>query len=312
MSTPAQLYATAAKYALLDRDSSHLVVLLHGLGGDRYQPLGLARDRLAGTGVSVLAPDARGHGETELLGTAAEFTTASLAQDVLALVDELGLGRRLIIPIGVSMGAAVGLHLALHHRERVAGAVLIRPSLGPRPWPEHLRIFRDIAALLRSSGADGVTEFLQSLQYRRVRQVSVSAATSLAEQFTNPSQPSGSFGWRPCRETSRSIGTAPSTRAGPSRSSVPTATRGIPSTSRGCGITAWSAPPWCRSPRVTNNPRRMPLSSTRWSPTVSSPCSNPTSRRKSMPGVVFWTVVTAPENCKPGQQTLTHNRKGST
>ena len=186
MSTPAQLYATAAKYALLDRDSSHLVVLLHGLGGDRYQPLGLARDRLAGTGVSVLAPDARGHGETELLGTAAEFTTASLAQDVLALVDDLGLGRRLIIPIGVSMGAAVGLHLALHHRERVAGAVLIRPSLGPRPWPEHLRIFRDIAALLRSSGADGVTEFLQSPQYRRVRQVSVSAATSLAEQFTKP------------------------------------------------------------------------------------------------------------------------------
>ena len=44
----------------------------------------------------------------------------------------------------------------------------------------------DIAGLLRSSGADGVTEFLQSPEYRRVREVSVSAATSLTEQFTKP------------------------------------------------------------------------------------------------------------------------------
>ena len=183
---PAQLYATAAKYVLLDRGSSHLVVLLHGLGGDRNQPLTLTRDRLASTGVSVLAPDARGHGETELLGTPAQFTTASLAQDVLALVDALGLGHRPLIPVGISMGAAVGLHLALHHRQRVAGAVLIRPSFGAQPWPVHLRVFRDIAALLRASGADGLTEFLQSPQYHQVRQTSLSAATSLAEQFTKP------------------------------------------------------------------------------------------------------------------------------
>jgi pimeloyl-ACP methyl ester carboxylesterase len=97
-----------------------------------------------------------------------------------------GLGDRSLIPVGISMGAAVGLHLAVQHPERVAGAVLIRPSFGPDPWPAHLLVFRTIAALLRSGGPGALPEFQQSPEYRHVRDESVSAAASLAEQFTKP------------------------------------------------------------------------------------------------------------------------------
>jgi pimeloyl-ACP methyl ester carboxylesterase len=104
MTDAGQQYVAAARYELLDRGGSHLVVLLHGLGGDRNQPLGLTTDRLAGTGVSVLAPDARAHGQTDVIGGPDDFTTAALAADVLALVDTLGLGDKQLIPVGISMG----------------------------------------------------------------------------------------------------------------------------------------------------------------------------------------------------------------
>jgi pimeloyl-ACP methyl ester carboxylesterase len=184
--TDHQRYAAAVGYDLLDRGSDHLVVLLHGLGGDRNQPLGLTTDRLAGTGVSVLAPDARAHGETEVIGGPDDFTTAALAADVLTLVDTLGLSGKQLIPVGISMGAAVGLQLVLQYPDRVAGAVLIRPSFEPEPWPAHARVFQTIAALLRRDGAAALPEFQQTEQYRQVRDESVSAATSLAEQFTKP------------------------------------------------------------------------------------------------------------------------------
>lgn len=186
MNAAAQQSARAVAYELIDRGSPHLVVLLHGLGGDRNQPLGLTTDRLASTGVSVLAPDARAHGETTLIGQPADFTTPALAQDVLDLVEDLGLGDRPLIPVGISMGAAVALQLVLDHPDRVAGAVLIRPSFVPEPWPAHSRIFRTVAALLRRDGAAALPQFQQTEQFRHFRDESASAAASLAEQFTKP------------------------------------------------------------------------------------------------------------------------------
>jgi pimeloyl-ACP methyl ester carboxylesterase len=96
--TAAQEYAQRAYAVVHRRGSNHLALLLHGLGGDSKQPIGLTTDQLAGTGVDVLAPDARAHGETPVIGPAERFTTEALAEDVLALVDRLAFAGYRLIP----------------------------------------------------------------------------------------------------------------------------------------------------------------------------------------------------------------------
>ncbi len=182
----AQEYAAHAYAVVHRRGSDHLAVLLHGLGGDSNQPLGLTDDQLAGTHIDVLAPDARAHGRTMLIGSADRFSTEAMADDVLALIDQLGFGDHRLIPIGISMGAAVALRLAETVPDRVAGALLIRPAFGPEPWPVHAASFAVIADLLRRFGPDGASRYRQSGEHRAVAEVSASGATSLVEQFTKP------------------------------------------------------------------------------------------------------------------------------
>jgi pimeloyl-ACP methyl ester carboxylesterase len=148
--TAAQEYAQRAYAVVHRRGSNHLALLLHGLGGDSKQPIGLTTDQLAGTGVDVLAPDARAHGETPVIGPAERFTTEALAEDVLALVDRLAFAGYRLIPIGISMGAAVALWLAEVVPDRLAGALLIRPAFVPEPWPPPSAPFSVVAPLLRS------------------------------------------------------------------------------------------------------------------------------------------------------------------
>ncbi len=88
--------------------------------------------------------------------------------------------------MGISMGAAVALRLLLRGAHDLRGGLLIRPAFETAPWPEHLRVFQDVARGLRASGPDGLGDFLDSPRYRRVAEVSEACATSLREQFTKP------------------------------------------------------------------------------------------------------------------------------
>jgi 3-oxoadipate enol-lactonase/4-carboxymuconolactone decarboxylase len=100
----------------------------------------------------VVRWDLPGHGGSAagLIGPGA--TVGDLAGLVLALADSLGLER--FAYAGVSLGGAVGLHLALHHPERVSSLAVICSSAhfnGAKPWQER-------AALVRSEGLDGLAE----------------------------------------------------------------------------------------------------------------------------------------------------------
>ncbi|WP_405542225.1 3-oxoadipate enol-lactonase [Streptomyces phaeochromogenes] len=93
-----------------------------------------------------------GHGDSPagLIGPGA--TVADLAALVLALADSLGLDR--FSYAGVSLGGAVGLHLAVHHPERIERLAVICSSAhfnGSRPWEER-------AALVRAEGLAGLAE----------------------------------------------------------------------------------------------------------------------------------------------------------
>ncbi|PSM39848.1 4-carboxymuconolactone decarboxylase [Streptomyces dioscori] len=98
----------------------------------------------------VVRWDLPGHGGSaaSLIGPGA--TVGDLAALVLALADSLGIDR--FSYAGVSLGGAVGLHLAVHHPERVEKLAVICSSAhfnGAKPWEER-------AALVRAEGLAGL------------------------------------------------------------------------------------------------------------------------------------------------------------
>lgn len=91
----------------------------------------------------VVRWDLPGHGGSpgDLIGPGA--TVADLAALVLELADVLGAER--FAYAGVSLGGAVGLHLAVHHAERLTSLAVICSSAhfnGSKPWEERAESVR--------------------------------------------------------------------------------------------------------------------------------------------------------------------------
>jgi pimeloyl-ACP methyl ester carboxylesterase len=103
------------------------VVLIHGVlqtgDGMRHLAEQLALDR------EVLVPDLRGRGETEQ--PTSGYDPATMADDVAALIERLGIARPAVI--GRLHGGLVAYHLAARHPDRVRGVVLgdANPEVSP-------------------------------------------------------------------------------------------------------------------------------------------------------------------------------------
>ncbi|MBD0841306.1 MULTISPECIES: 3-oxoadipate enol-lactonase [unclassified Streptomyces] len=102
----------------------------------------------------VVRWDLPGHGGSAagLIGPGA--TVADLADLVLGLADSLGVER--FAYAGVSLGGAVGLHLAVHHPERISSLAVLCSSAhfnGSKPWEERAALVRreGLAALARGA-----------------------------------------------------------------------------------------------------------------------------------------------------------------
>jgi pimeloyl-ACP methyl ester carboxylesterase len=172
-------YAAAARYRLASTDFGQPLLLLHGLGGSRGQLMQYL-DRPDSQ--TVLAPDLRGHGETELIGDPADFSFDGLTDDLVALLDALRYPPAAVI--GVSMGAGVAANLALRYPSRVRALLLIRPAWLDAPAPQNLSLLRIAGVLMKRLGSVAADEvFLRLADFRRLREVSPSAAASLAAQF---------------------------------------------------------------------------------------------------------------------------------
>ncbi|WP_139121326.1 alpha/beta fold hydrolase, partial [Streptomyces sp. SolWspMP-sol7th] len=95
----------------------------------------------------VIRYDLPGHGASPAEADPPR-TVAALAARVLALADVLAVER--FAYAGVSLGGAIGAHLAAHHPDRVTSLALVCASAdfgAPEPW--HAR-----AARVRSEGVD--------------------------------------------------------------------------------------------------------------------------------------------------------------
>lgn len=110
--------------AYLDEGDGEPIVLVHGFASTKevnwVQPGWVSA--LAGAGRRVIALDNRGHGASSKLYNPSAYHSATMADDVRALLAHLGISRADVM--GYSMGARITAYLSVRHPERVRAAIL--------------------------------------------------------------------------------------------------------------------------------------------------------------------------------------------
>jgi pimeloyl-ACP methyl ester carboxylesterase len=117
-----------------EQGSGEPIVVLHGLFGSKTNWRSIAR-RLAATH-RVITVDARNHGGSPW---ADSMSYPEMAEDVLALIDRLGLGAPTVL--GHSMGGKTAMMLALEQPDRVARLVVA--DVAPVPYADRLSPFAE-------------------------------------------------------------------------------------------------------------------------------------------------------------------------
>jgi pimeloyl-ACP methyl ester carboxylesterase len=105
-------------------DRDQIIMLVHGFGSTHAVNWvnTLWVKALTHAGYRVVAHDNRGHGESEKLRDPAAYDSALMADDVVRLMDYLGIAAAHVM--GYSMGARISAHVALQAPERVKGLAL--------------------------------------------------------------------------------------------------------------------------------------------------------------------------------------------
>jgi pimeloyl-ACP methyl ester carboxylesterase len=130
------------------------VVLLHGLTATRRYVV-MGSKALERSGHRVIAYDARAHGKSAPAPEPDAYTYEALAADLLAVLDDRGIGRAVLA--GASMGAHTLVRFALDHGDRAAGLVIATPAYEPGDEHEERRLARwdALADGLRDGGVEG-------------------------------------------------------------------------------------------------------------------------------------------------------------
>jgi pimeloyl-ACP methyl ester carboxylesterase len=109
--------------AYFDEGAGEPIVLVHGFASTKevnwVHPGWVVT--LTRAGRRVIALDSRGHGKSSKLYDPAAYHSATMAEDVRALLDHLRIERADVM--GYSMGARITAFLAVNHPERVRAAV---------------------------------------------------------------------------------------------------------------------------------------------------------------------------------------------
>jgi pimeloyl-ACP methyl ester carboxylesterase len=159
------LDAGGLRMHLAEAGEGRPIVMLHGWPQHWY--LWRRVIPLLAPHVRVLCPDLRGFGWTDVPSRG--YDRETMAQDVLALLDELGLDR--VDLVGHDWGGWIGFVLALRRPERIRRFVALSiappwPSRDPRTLLEAWRIAYQIPLALPQLGRRGVEHGLARLALR--------------------------------------------------------------------------------------------------------------------------------------------------
>jgi pimeloyl-ACP methyl ester carboxylesterase len=136
------------RMGFIDTGAGPPLLLLHGLGGS-HDDWRLQLPDFAAV-FRVIVPDLRGFGASE---RREPFTIQQHARDMLALLGALSIGQAHVV--GLSMGGAVAIELALRSPDRVASLVLANtaPGFTLTSWQRRrMAWLRIIVALLLGVG----------------------------------------------------------------------------------------------------------------------------------------------------------------
>ena len=176
------------RYLEWGRPDALPVICVHGYTSSAEAFNALAR-RLQDR-ARIMAMDVRGHGESAWSQDGA-YQYADQAGDLAALVDQLGIGR--FVLIGTSMGGVIAMVYASQYADRLRGLVL--NDIGPDVEAGSGRI----TGLVRSRPAD-FASLDEAMQYRR--EISpITAARPLEDQEETArgvlsERPDGRWAWK--------------------------------------------------------------------------------------------------------------------
>lgn len=138
------------------------IVLCHGITATRRSVVHGSR-RLERDGHTVIAYDARGHGESDPAPAGQGYGYPELIDDLETLVaEEVGEGP--FVLAGHSMGAHTAVGYALRHPKRLAGLVAIGPTYTGDISADSVRYWDGLAAALETGGVDGFIDYIDRVQ----------------------------------------------------------------------------------------------------------------------------------------------------
>jgi pimeloyl-ACP methyl ester carboxylesterase len=159
------------------------VIFQHGLCGDVRQTTEAFPRDLHFRRITI---ESRGHGESEA-GDPARFSVHTFAHDVEAFIEAHRLAP--VVIGGISMGAAITLHLAVHRPEIVRGLILARPAWITASAPANQSPNLEVGRLLRDlSQKDAREAFEVSETARHLAKVAPDNLASLRSFFSREPQ----------------------------------------------------------------------------------------------------------------------------
>lgn len=167
-----------ARLRYLDKGSGPPLLLIHGLGAS-HADWQKQVDFFARV-FRVIAPDLRGHGDTEGEGP---FTIDRMATDVSQMLDELKIGSLFVM--GHSMGGAVAMQLALFKPERVKKLVLADtlPSFVVNTFKKRLMLWSRVL-MMRFLGPEALSRRMAKQMFPHPEQEALREQVSLTNART--------------------------------------------------------------------------------------------------------------------------------
>ena len=168
----------SVRYAEAGDPAAAPIIFLHGYSDSWYSFSPIMP--LLGTRYRLIAPDFRGHGESDK--PAAGYGMRDLAADVLALMDELEIRQATIV--GHSMGSFVAQQLALAAPGRVTRLVLVGSATGVRGMNEPAAFEAAVDSLEDPVSIDFIRGFQESTIHHPVPPAFLDSVVGESRQLT--------------------------------------------------------------------------------------------------------------------------------